>query len=69
MYNQQFKFFSCRELPFRKGDTIYLLRQIDKNWFEGERYGRVGIFPVNYVEVKITLIFIYSAKLMKAKPV
>ena len=41
----------CRELPFRKGDTIYLIRQIDKNWYEGERNGRVGIFPANYVEV------------------
>lgn len=40
-----------RELPFRKGDTIYLIRQIDKNWYEGERNGRVGIFPANYVEV------------------
>ncbi|GFR98946.1 sorbin and SH3 domain-containing protein 1 [Elysia marginata] len=40
-----------RELSFRKGDTLYLLRQIDKNWFEGEHHGRAGIFPVNYVEV------------------
>jgi hypothetical protein len=31
--------------------VIFLLKQIDKNWFEGERYGRSGIFPVNYVEV------------------
>ncbi|GFO23499.1 sorbin and sh3 domain-containing protein 1 [Plakobranchus ocellatus] len=40
-----------RELSFRKGDTLYLLRQVDKNWFEGEHHGRAGIFPVNYVEV------------------
>jgi len=46
--------FCCyRELPFRKGDTVYLLKQIDKNWFEGERYGRKGIFPSNYVEVSL----------------
>lgn len=49
MYN--FTAQNPRELPFRKGDLIYLLRKIDKNWFEGERNGRVGIFPVNYVEV------------------
>ncbi|KAL4239958.1 Sorbin and SH3 domain-containing protein 1 [Mactra antiquata] len=42
---------NSRELPFRKGDTIYLIRQIDANWFEGEKNGRIGIFPVNYVEV------------------
>ena len=41
-----------RELSFRKNDIIYLLRQVDKNWFEGERHGRVGIFPTNYVEVR-----------------
>lgn len=27
------------------------MRRIDQNWFEGERTGRVGIFPVNYVDV------------------
>ncbi|XP_033746573.1 uncharacterized protein LOC117331777 isoform X4 [Pecten maximus] len=40
-----------RELGFRKGDVVYLIRQIDKHWFEGERHGRRGIFPINYVEV------------------
>ncbi|CAG5130025.1 unnamed protein product, partial [Candidula unifasciata] len=40
-----------RELSFRKGDVLYLLHQIDKNWFEGEHHGQVGIFPSNYVEV------------------
>ncbi|XP_056019306.1 uncharacterized protein LOC125671809 isoform X40 [Ostrea edulis] len=40
-----------RELSFKKGDILYLLRQVDKNWFEGERFGRKGIFPFNYVEV------------------
>ena len=24
---------------------------MDSNWFEGERNGRIGIFPVNYAEV------------------
>lgn len=44
-----------KELSFRKGDTIYLLREIDHNWTEGERHGRVGIFPKNYVEIITSL--------------
>ncbi|XP_060598237.1 uncharacterized protein LOC132752021 isoform X6 [Ruditapes philippinarum] len=49
LYN--FTAHNSRELAFRKGDILYLIRQIDANWFEGERNGRIGIFPVNYVEV------------------
>ncbi|RUS80408.1 hypothetical protein EGW08_011820 [Elysia chlorotica] len=50
-----------RELSFRKGDTLYLLRQVDKNWFEGEHHGRAGIFPVNYVEVVTSIEAAQSA--------
>lgn len=42
---------SPRELSFKKGDTVYILRKIDQNWYEGEHHGRVGIFPISYVEV------------------
>uniref|UniRef100_A0A8C2M0S0 Sorbin and SH3 domain containing 2 n=1 Tax=Cricetulus griseus TaxID=10029 RepID=A0A8C2M0S0_CRIGR len=38
------------KLSFKKGDTVYILRKIDQNWYEGEHYGRVGIFPISYVE-------------------
>ena len=48
-----------RELSFRKGDIIYLTRQIDGNWYEGEHHGRVGIFPTNHVEV-VNFSFLYS---------
>ena len=50
-------FFYNRELSLRKGDTVYLLCRVDKNWFEGERNGMVGIFPVNYVEVDFSRDF------------
>lgn len=40
-----------RELPFQKGDIVYIIRQVDQNWYEGEHHGRVGIFPRSYVEV------------------
>ncbi|XP_033101444.1 uncharacterized protein LOC117104671 [Anneissia japonica] len=46
---------SPKELSFNKGDTIILTRKIDNNWYEGEQYGRVGIFPVSYVEIITTL--------------
>ncbi|KAL1509375.1 hypothetical protein ABEB36_004129 [Hypothenemus hampei] len=42
---------SARELTFRKGDLIYVRRQVDKNWYEGELNAMVGLFPVNYVEI------------------
>ncbi|XP_078658999.1 uncharacterized protein LOC144904179 isoform X39 [Branchiostoma floridae x Branchiostoma belcheri] len=50
-----FKAQNSKELSFKKGDVIYLTRQVDKNWYEGEHNGYVGIFPVNYVEVITSL--------------
>ncbi|XP_044742795.1 uncharacterized protein LOC123305210 isoform X3 [Chrysoperla carnea] len=40
-----------RELTFKKGDIIYVRRQIDKNWYEGEHNAMIGLFPFNYVEI------------------
>lgn len=44
--------FFFREIAFRKGDLVLILRQLDKNWYEGEFKGNIGIFPISYVEVK-----------------
>jgi hypothetical protein len=41
----------CRELTFKKGDTILVKRRINDDWLEGEHQGLTGIFPVNYVEL------------------
>uniref|UniRef100_A0A8B9LNR0 Sorbin and SH3 domain-containing protein 1-like n=1 Tax=Astyanax mexicanus TaxID=7994 RepID=A0A8B9LNR0_ASTMX len=46
-----FKAETLKELPFQKGDIVYIYRQVDQNWYEGEHHGRVGIFPRNYVEL------------------
>ncbi|MGH0138396.1 UNVERIFIED_CONTAM: hypothetical protein FKN15_066370 [Acipenser sinensis] len=46
-----FKAQTLKELPFQKGDIVYLSRQIDQNWYEGEHHGAIGIFPRTYVEV------------------
>ncbi|CAJ0940250.1 unnamed protein product [Ranitomeya imitator] len=40
-----------RELPLQKGDIVYIYKQIDQNWFEGEHHGRTGIFPISYIEI------------------
>ncbi|XP_067885521.1 sorbin and SH3 domain-containing protein 2 [Heterodontus francisci] len=45
-----FKAQTAKELPFKKGNIVYIIRQIDQNWFEGEHHGAVGIFPISYVE-------------------
>uniref|UniRef100_A0A3B4X6Z7 Sorbin and SH3 domain containing 3 n=1 Tax=Seriola lalandi dorsalis TaxID=1841481 RepID=A0A3B4X6Z7_SERLL len=42
---------SPKELPLQKGDIVYIHRQVDANWFEGEHHGRAGIFPTSYVEI------------------
>jgi len=44
---------SFRELSFKKGDIIYIRRQIDKNWYEGEHNAMIGLLPVQYVDVRI----------------
>nr|XP_046203301.1 vinexin-like isoform X4 [Oncorhynchus gorbuscha] len=42
---------SPKELSLQKGDIVYIHRQVDTNWFEGEHHGRAGIFPTTYVEI------------------
>ncbi|XP_052842339.1 uncharacterized protein LOC128256191 isoform X25 [Drosophila gunungcola] len=42
---------SSKELTFRKGDTIYIRRQIDANWYEGEHNAMIGLLPASYVEI------------------
>uniref|UniRef100_A0A8C9T2X3 Osteoclast-stimulating factor 1 n=1 Tax=Scleropages formosus TaxID=113540 RepID=A0A8C9T2X3_SCLFO len=46
--------FSARdrtELSLREGDTVKIISKKSHNgWWKGEVYGRVGLFPANYVE-------------------
>lgn len=49
LYNFQAQ--NNRELSFKKGDLIYIKRQVDSNWYEGERNAVLGIFPTTYVEI------------------
>ncbi|XP_055975091.1 vinexin [Sorex fumeus] len=46
-----FQALSPKELTLKKGDIVYIHKEVDRNWLEGEHHGRLGIFPANYVEV------------------
>ncbi|XP_035231380.1 sorbin and SH3 domain-containing protein 1-like [Stegodyphus dumicola] len=46
-----FKAESPKEISLKKGDMVMILRQLDKNWYEGEHQGTIGIFPISYVEI------------------
>ncbi|NWU89946.1 VINEX protein, partial [Upupa epops] len=35
----------------QKGDIVYIHKEVDPNWLEGEHHGRVGIFPASYVQI------------------
>ncbi|KAG5848314.1 hypothetical protein ANANG_G00097180 [Anguilla anguilla] len=45
-----FKAQTTKELTIKKGEVVNIIRQVDNNWYEGELRGRVGIFPIAYVE-------------------
>ncbi|KAG5894443.1 hypothetical protein JTB14_014892 [Gonioctena quinquepunctata] len=38
-------------LAFNKGDIINVIRRVDENWAEGKLEGRIGIFPLAFVEL------------------
>ncbi|XP_060692843.1 uncharacterized protein LOC132823229 isoform X2 [Hemiscyllium ocellatum] len=41
---------TSKELPVRKGDIIFIHRQRDHNWYEGQCNGKSGLIPICYVE-------------------
>lgn len=43
------------ELSFRDGETVFLHRYIDGDWCEGEIEGKIGIFPISYVDIMVDL--------------
>ncbi|EFA02827.2 E3 ubiquitin-protein ligase SH3RF1 isoform X2 [Tribolium castaneum] len=38
-------------LTFKEGDIINVIRRVDENWAEGKLDGRIGIFPLTFVEL------------------
>ncbi|KAL4709226.1 hypothetical protein ACJJTC_010526, partial [Scirpophaga incertulas] len=43
------------DLSFKKGDTIILQKKLDTFWYQGECSGRIGMFPITYVQVVVPL--------------
>lgn len=44
------------DLSFRTNDKIYLVKRLNEEWFLGrDRRGCEGMFPANYIEVRIAL--------------
>ena len=39
------------ELAFRKGDIIRVVNSAYEGWWKGELDGRIGIFPLTYIEI------------------
>ncbi|XP_050069254.1 uncharacterized protein LOC126557502 [Anopheles maculipalpis] len=45
------------DLCFKTNDKIYLLKRLNDEWYMGrDKRGLEGMFPVNYVEVKVPLL-------------
>lgn len=47
---------TMEDLSFKMNEKIYLLARLNEEWYMGrDRRGLEGMFPVNYVEVKVPL--------------
>jgi hypothetical protein len=38
------------ELNFKAGDIVEVIETSDDGWWKGKAHGKVGLFPVNYVQ-------------------
>nr|XP_033325275.1 uncharacterized protein B0303.7-like [Megalopta genalis] len=43
------------DLSFKEGDIIYLIRKVNDDWMEGRIGSRQGIFPINFIDIKVQL--------------
>lgn len=43
------------DLDLKEGDLVYLIEAINDNWMQGRIGDREGVFPVNFIDVKIPL--------------
>ncbi|XP_043680859.1 SH3 domain-containing protein 19-like isoform X1 [Vespula pensylvanica] len=43
------------DLPLKEGDVVTLIRVVNDDWMEGRIGNRQGIFPINFLDVKVPL--------------
>lgn len=43
------------DLPFKEGDVIRLVKKINDDWMEGRIGNQQGMFPVNFIDIKVPL--------------
>lgn len=48
------------ELSFGANDIVTLIQHVDKQWIEGEIDGKIGLIPVNYVEIVVDCPYAYG---------
>uniref|UniRef100_A0A0N4ZW90 PDZ domain-containing protein n=1 Tax=Parastrongyloides trichosuri TaxID=131310 RepID=A0A0N4ZW90_PARTI len=57
-----------RELSLNKGDVVKVHKFIDDNWSEGERNGKIGMFPSSYVKMNECATPFNQQKLISVYP-
>ena len=43
------------DLSLRQGDMVYLIKSINNEWIQGKVGDCEGIFPINFVDIKVPL--------------
>ncbi|KAF7383356.1 hypothetical protein HZH66_012706 [Vespula vulgaris] len=43
------------DLPLKEGDVVTLIRVVNDDWMEGRIGNRQGIFPINFLDIKVPL--------------
>ncbi|XP_015184270.1 PREDICTED: uncharacterized protein LOC107070514 isoform X3 [Polistes dominula] len=43
------------DLPLKEGDVVTLIRVVNDDWMEGRVGNRQGIFPINFLDIKVPL--------------